>query len=187
MVYINEWLPNPVGPDAAGEYIELWNSGKEAVNLAGWKLITKGEKKFSFSERQIGAEEYLVLKRSDSKLVLKNKDEGLFLYDQSGRLADKSAFLGSAPAGKSFSRISYDGGRGASFVWSDPTPGAANEIAAQANILKNIYPLNARLNQNIDYAGFWGLLLGTAIILTAAIVFIMKRNESLSQFFFGRD
>ena len=27
MIFINEWLPNPVGSDTQNEWIELWNSG----------------------------------------------------------------------------------------------------------------------------------------------------------------
>ena len=38
MLYINEWLPNPVGNDATGEFIELYNSGTTGVSLNGYSL-----------------------------------------------------------------------------------------------------------------------------------------------------
>ena len=39
MVFINEWLPNPNGADAKGEFIELWNSGNAPINLSGWSVV----------------------------------------------------------------------------------------------------------------------------------------------------
>lgn len=37
-VKINELLPNPEGDDAEGEFIELINTGDEAVSIAGWGI-----------------------------------------------------------------------------------------------------------------------------------------------------
>jgi hypothetical protein len=38
----NEFLPNPVGDDKAkkpkGEWVELYNTGGETINVAGWVL-----------------------------------------------------------------------------------------------------------------------------------------------------
>jgi flagellar hook assembly protein FlgD len=37
-VYINEILPNPVGTDNGFEYVEIYNSGPNAVDMTGWAI-----------------------------------------------------------------------------------------------------------------------------------------------------
>ena len=67
MLYINEWLPNPVGADAAGEFVELYNSGNSAAPLNGYTLGTGAKKKFSLTGYTIPAGGYLVLKKAQTK------------------------------------------------------------------------------------------------------------------------
>ena len=59
MIFINEWLSNPTGADAKGEFIELWNNGNAPVNLNGWTLQVDSKKKFKLSG-SIRANEYLM-------------------------------------------------------------------------------------------------------------------------------
>mgnify|MGYP001577829346 CR=1 FL=1 len=54
MLRINEWLPNPEGADADGEWIELLNGGPEAVHTRGWSLGNASGKKIQLREREIG-------------------------------------------------------------------------------------------------------------------------------------
>ncbi len=188
MIYINEFLPNPTGPDAAGEWIELWNSGNAAVSLARWKIKTDGGEKTLGGT--IGPGKYLLLKRSETKLVLKNTDEKIFLYDAGGKLADQSGFLGSAPEGKSFARTNYDSNNDIkvqNFAWTDPTPGAPNKFFLDTSIIRNSYQANAPLNKNIGPAEFLGLLFGVAVVLAAVVLYAVKQNENLSKLFFTRD
>jgi len=188
MIFINEWLPNPVGNDAQGEWVELWNNGQSAVNLGGWLLKTKSGDKFSLNGYKIEAGGYLVLARAQTKLVLRNTDEGLFLYDNGGRLVAESSFLGSAPEGKTYSRLASQGsGSGAAFVFSEPTLGKENVFAGVSNFINNEYRLNTPLNKEFGAAEFLGLMLGTAMVLTAVIFYAVKKNESLSKLFFGGD
>ena len=178
MIFINEWLPNPLGLDTEGEWVELFNGGNEAVRLDGWKLVS-GDSKFSFAGKDIVSGGYLVLRRSETKLVLKNIDGSIFLYDKEGHLVDSESFLGSAPEGKSFSRTGYDPkSLTQQFVWSDPTPGTANKIALNNSIATNNYPTNIPLNENLGAVEFWSMLLGAAVVLTAIVMFVLKRNES---------
>jgi len=37
-VVVNEVLPNPLGSDEEGEFVELWNSGTDSANLLGFSL-----------------------------------------------------------------------------------------------------------------------------------------------------
>ncbi len=74
MIFINEWLPNPTESDSQNEWVELWNDGPKLVSLAGWSLVTKSGAKEKLSLK-ISAGKYLLLPRSQTKLVLKNADE----------------------------------------------------------------------------------------------------------------
>lgn len=184
MIFINEWLPNPAGNDATGEWVELFNNGNAPVNLNSWTLRTGGKSKYDLKSA-IGVGDYLVLKRTDTKLVLKNADEKLFLYDAKGNLVDQSVFLGSAPEGKSFSRISGATTAAQNFTWAEPTPGTANKISLNTNILHNIYPIGAPLNKNLNATEFVAMALSAAVVLTALVMFVLKRNENVSKLLFG--
>ena len=182
MIYINEWLPNPAGSDAQNEWVELFNNGSGSVDLSGWQIKTAGGSKVALGG-EIGTGQYAILHRAQTKLVLKNTDEGLFLYDVGGKLIDQSPFFGRAPEGKSFSKFSGVN----SFVWSDPTPGAQNKISLEASIAKNVYPAGVALNHPLDSREITLLALGVGIIFAAIIIFIIKQNANLSKSFFGKN
>jgi len=186
MVYINEWLPNPTGSDLANEFVELFNGGDKAANLSGWVLKTNGKSKITLTGT-LGAGEYALLRRKDTKLALKNSDEKLFLYDASGRLVDQSAFMSLAIEGKSFSRVSYDQSGAQHFAWSAPTPGAKNAVAADAGILRMINPVGVPLGKNLGISEFSGLAFASALAVTALLMFALKKHENLSKLFFARD
>jgi hypothetical protein len=186
MVFINEWLPNPVGADAAGEWVEFWNGGGTAVDLNGWILKTENGKKFSLAGWRIPAHGYLVLNRTTTKLSLRNTDGGLTLYDALGALADHGNFDGSAPEGKSFSRVDYAMGPAQHFAFADPTPGVANAVAHNAVAVRN-YPAHAPLNRGFTNFAFSAIMMGTAVLLTGLIIYVIKTNDSLSEPFFQRD
>lgn len=185
MTLINEWLPNPSGSDAQGEWIELFNDGSGTVILTDWTIKTSTGKAVALRGK-VESNGYLLLKRGDYKFALKNQDESLFLYDSVGRLADKSSFAGTAPEGKSFSRINAAVGTENNFVFAIPTPGAGNAVQS-ADIIINKYPSGIPLNAPLDGLGIASLLIGTAIATTAVIFFVIKRNEKLFKLFFGSD
>ena len=193
MVFINEWLPNPNGADAKGEFIEFYNNGDVPVSLNGWVLKTSGKKSFSLSGRAIAANGYLILKRAQTKLSLKNTGETVLLYDASGHLADQSAYLGAAPGGQSYSRVYYpasenDDAQPQSFAWGSPTPGAANKVNLHNGINANNYPFNTPLNR-APLSGFeiTGAFLMASAILAALVVYFLKRDENMQKLFFPRD
>jgi len=179
MIVINEWLPNPLGADQDGEWIEILNSGGEKVNLSGLYLGNKkGQKYFLKGELEQG--KFLVLNRKDTRIVLVNHDEKISLYDAKNNLVEGSGFFGKAPEGKSFSRV------GDHFVFLDPTPGLPNH-REESLVSAAIYPIGKPLSANLEPSDFWLMLFGTAVFLTALVIFILKSNENLSQFFFNRD
>jgi hypothetical protein len=186
VVFINEWLPNPVGVDAAGEFIELYNSGSGAVGLDGWVLATGKNKKFSLMGRSIPAYGYLVLKKSATKLALRNADGELSLYSPGGALVDSGDFLGSALTGKSFSRVDYGVGPAQHFAFVDPTPGAPNK-ATPIVIADHTYPVGVPLGHQLESFGFFGIMMGTAVLFVGLVVYVIKTNKDLSELFFRRD
>ena len=186
MIFISEWLPNPVGPDAAGEFVELYNNGASAVGMHGWFLKNEGGKKFSFMSGSIPARGYLLLKRSVSRLSLRNTDGGLSLYNSAGQLVDHAEFQGSAPEGQSFSRVDYGIGPEQHFAFVAPTPGATNKSVSSAIVAHN-YPTGTPLNAQFTSSGFFAIMMGTAALVAGLIIYVIKTHEDLSQLFFRRD
>lgn len=177
MIQISEFLPDPIGSDAQGEWIEIWNSGTEAVSVAGWKLKTTSKGEFIL-KGTISPGEYLLLKRPQTKLTLKNDGETIYLFNAQGKLADEASFLFKAAEGQSFARL------GASFVSASPTPGKENKIL-QANLINQNPPIGASLGG--VSGSVWGGGLGLALFLALGILFVIKRNEDLRNIFFGGD
>lgn len=59
MVIINEIMYHPLGEDDRDEWVELYNRGKQVVNLQGWRF-TKGIS-YVFEEVVLGPEGYLIV------------------------------------------------------------------------------------------------------------------------------
>jgi|SRR3989344_2791847 len=178
MVYINEWLPNPSGSDAAGEWLELYNSGPSTVDLSGWSL-TNAAGKHSFLGGTMEAGQYLLLRRPSLKFSLKNRDEMLSLHDASGRVVDQAGFQVTAPEGKSFGR-SVTG----SFVFGQPTPGAANMLLHQTASVGSAYTFGVPLTSGISTLEMAGAGVIMSLVLSFAILFAIKRDHDLSELFF---
>ncbi len=180
MVIISEFLPNPAGKDADGEFIELFNNEGAPINLSGWKIKDSSNKTFAFINKKIGAEEYLVLDYKTSKITLNNNGETLFLYDNSGGLVDKAEYMGTAEAGQSLIRKDNH------FVFTDkPTPGKVNvfEVAEAENskpsLSKNYESkslsndINSASLVNNNGFGIGNLAIGLVLALILSIVFVM--------------
>ena len=188
MVFINEWLPNPMGSDAKGEFVELFNNGS-AIDLNGWRLGNGEKKDFSLGGYRITGNGYLVLPRTVTKLTLKNSDASLFLYDAAGKLVDQSAYVGTAPEGQSFSRVNYGTDPSQHFAFTDPTPGAANKITANIQITNNQYPIGAPLNASffgVDIFSATIMALALGLVLAGILIYSLKQDEDLSELFFGK-
>lgn len=191
MIQISEWLPNPVGKDSAqnlpsqtshngilgGEWIELFNSGGTPVNLSGYKLRTANGKAAALSGT-INSGEYKIFSRSLTGLTLRNTDEKLTLVSPAGQITDESSFRGPAEEGLSVNH------EGAHSFFAAPTPGAKN-VLRESVLINDPHPAGVPLNAAHPAAAFWGGLIGTAIVLPAMIVYILKQNNDLSELFFG--
>jgi hypothetical protein len=184
MLYINEWFPNPVGNDASGEFVEIYNSGSAAVSLNGYMFGTGAKKKFSLSGYTIAPGGYLVLKHAQDKLTLKNTNGALLLYDPGGQVVDSASFAGAAPEGKSYSRVDYGTAPITHFAFTYPTPGAANKtidttVSAQSD------PIGVPLSAPLSSVAFIVLMFSIASFFLLFFIYVIKKNRNISNFFFG--
>jgi hypothetical protein len=186
MIYINEWFPNPVGNDAAGEFIELYNSGATSANLNGYALSDGAKKRFSLTGYSIPSDGYLVLRKAQDKLTLKNTDGAVSLYGPSGQVVDAASFVGAAPEGKSYSRVDYSAAPIAHFAFEYPTPGAANKTI-DTTVSANNYPLGVPLSPPLSPAAFVVLMFGAASFFLLFFIYVIQKNRNISKFFFGGD
>jgi len=176
MVYINEWLPNPSGNEAQNEWIELYNDSNSSINISGWSIVSEN-KTYQIKNKILGSKEYLILKRTETKLPLANQNGELKLLDANKNIIQKINFFGQAPENKSFSRFDND------FFFAEPTPAKENKQIFTTQIIKN-YPENLPLNKliNVNEIIFFGIL--TGILLSLIMWIIIKNHENLKELFF---
>jgi len=146
-IVINEFLPNPVGPDDAekpeGEWVELYNKGRFSVPLRGWFLSDLQGNLLQIPNSTIPPKGFLVVyldgKYSPGWLNNRGKD-GVSLWAPKNPhippkrcfggycIIDAHFYRGEVPEGKSFARIP-DGSEN----WFDPlpTPGSANQLSPE--------------------------------------------------------
>ncbi len=126
-VIVNEFLPNPAGTDTNAEFIELYNQGKAAVNLSGWKIDDEdgGSSPYTISEgTSIAAGGYLVFYNSDTKISINNSGDAVRLISPDEKIADEQRYEGSAKDDQSYARDDLG-----SFQWTNTlTPGKKNVI-----------------------------------------------------------
>ncbi len=177
MVYISEWLPNPAGNDAAGEWVELWNAGPDTADLSGWRLVAGTGKGHALQGVRLAAGERVVLHRKSTKLTLKNADGSIALISAAGAEADRVAFVGTAPEGKSANR----GMLGRAF-FADQTPGATNAQPSLA-LIGNSAPEFGTVR--IATPAVEVVLVGAvcAMLFACAVIFIIKKNHALEELF----
>lgn len=187
MVYLNEWFPNPAGDDAAGEFVELYNQGTTPASLDRYAIGTGAKRRFSLTGRTIPPEGFLTLRRADTKLTLKNTDGELFLYGPDGRVLDHAGFKGSAPEGKSFSRMDYGNAQEVGhFAFADPTPGAKNQVAG--TLVSSVsYPVGVPLDPAPTISSVMLFGVGAALAILLISIYIISKNEDLSHCLFGGD
>ena len=142
-IIISEILPNPVGSDTEGEFIELYNFGESDINLFAWRLGDNTKKKYQFSDQErdiIRAGEYLVIWREQSNISLNNGSDSVSLWQplldnhlcfveyQEAIEGNSFAYIAST----SFSKTSLSNQE--NWVWSEtPSPGEVNKYIAKNN------------------------------------------------------
>jgi len=134
-VVISELFPNPAASDRQSEFIEFYNTGKKAVDLAGWQVRDESKRKYEFPEpSMIKPGGFYVLKRAVSGLALNNTGDTVKLTQPFQKEAFIEISYGRASEAKSYANTKYGTssnyiGPEAGWVWSDkPTPGKINVL-----------------------------------------------------------
>lgn len=127
-IIISEIFPNPADNEADEEFIELYNTGTDPVNLYKWQLSDNSKSVYTFdnddfSSLTIEPEEYFVVYRNVSSIALNNTGgDQVILHHPDGELTDGISYE-KAPEAES---LSFDI-EGQSWLWtSEVTPGDAN-------------------------------------------------------------
>jgi hypothetical protein len=87
MIQISELLPNPKGKDSGSEWIKITNDGP-SVMLSGFSIKDASGKKYVLSGGAINPDGSLIIKDTDSKIILNNNGDTVFIYDAKGGLID---------------------------------------------------------------------------------------------------
>ena len=144
-VCLNEVMPNPAGYDDAvwpgGEWMELYNSGTNAVNVLNWEIMNKANKILTIdSDSIVGYNSsdstswniqpgsYMVIARNGSSdFYMTNTWDYMRLADSNGNVVDQASW-NSSFSGKSLEEDSAN--PAADWVQTNsPTPGSANSAA----------------------------------------------------------
>ena len=152
-ILINELVPNPAGDERAGEYIELFNPGRVAVNLHGWVLgDASASGRYTFpAGHTIAPRGFVVVPRAQFGFALNNSNETVTLWApgaQERLVVDRVHYARSAPEGASLNRT--PDGR---YRWSrHRTPGAVNVLNTLPRIESVTYKSKLYKNVRAQFA-----------------------------------
>jgi len=133
-VSVTEIYPNPTGDDLL-EWIEIYNDSNQAALLNGWNIDDdeRGSSPHVLDGITIGPNEYMILKREDTKLMLNNTSDQVRLFQNDEII--QSISYDDVQEGKSFSLD--DKGL---WYWTDPTPGEQNKPSAVSEMAATVLP-----------------------------------------------
>jgi len=168
---INELLPNPVGKDTGGEFIELLNNSSRSASLDGYLLKDKGGKEYIL-HGELKAKAFLSLPYSVTKINLNNTGDAIYLFNAGGQLIDTAEFLLQAKEGASLAR--RDNG---TLAFTDtPTPGAAN-IFKEVYLQKENFLFEragATIQNSLPSLEAWSLIFLLSIALAGLCVYFLN-------------
>lgn len=104
-ITISEVLPDPVGDEAVGEWIELYSHAMNPVDLCDWSIDDEpgGSKEFSLTGMIINPESSILLERKQTAISLNNDGDQVRLFAGSGNLVDTLTYTG-AISGSSYAK-----------------------------------------------------------------------------------
>jgi len=135
-IMISEIMPNPDGADAGEEWVELYNSSNEPVDLTGWILDDKdaknaiGSSAVKLAGQTIAARGYLVVTLPEGAFTLNNSGEdAVRLFWPNKKLVQNLTYTGKAKDDYTYAFK----GQG-TFAWTAfPTPGLPNQFVDSSN------------------------------------------------------
>lgn len=124
-IFINEIMPNPEGKDSENEWIEIYNSTNQNIDLGNWFLddAEYGSKPYLIpANTTIAPSGYLVIHILDSQIALNNSGDNVRLYTPDLNIAHEIVYSRSAKENISFMRDNDN-----KYKWTKtPTKGAKN-------------------------------------------------------------
>lgn len=130
-IVVNEVLPDPVGSDAAGEFIELYNPTGSTADLSGSKLddAEGGSNSWKIpSGTTLVPGAYRAFKRTETGIAFNNDGDSARLLSSDGSVISILTYTKSSKEGSAWART----GNGTAAWTIQPTPGTANVIVALA-------------------------------------------------------
>jgi len=116
---LSELLPDPVGDDAQGEWVEIYNPNNQPVDLSRFLI----DQYLIPSNTKIAAAEYKVFYRTQTAVALSNGGDTVKLLFPGGLLLDEQNYTDSSV------NLSWARKTNGSWAWTEKlTPGAANII-----------------------------------------------------------
>jgi len=184
-VVFNEILPNPKGSDKENEWIELKNDSDKAIDISNWLISDLSKRTFTIpKDKKLGPKEIIVFKSKETKIILNNDKETLFLKDDKNNIIDSLSY-NNAPENKSFCKIENQ------WQWcSILTPGKENQFQGQeaknnlkAEIKNNLQSSDRIKNSEIFYLDNPKIIFLIAFLIalfSAIIVFYFNSFEKMN-------
>jgi hypothetical protein len=178
-IIFNEILPNPKGPDKENEWIELKNDSDKTIDISNWSISDLSKRIFKIpKEKKLLPKEIIIFKSKETKIILNNDKETLFLKDDKDNLIDTLSYY-NAPENKSFCKIENQ------WQWcSILTPGKENQFQSQeaknnlkAEIKNNLQSSDRIKNSEIFYLDNPKIIFLIAFLIalfSAIIVFFLN-------------
>jgi hypothetical protein len=148
-IVINEFMPNP--SDKNKEWIEIYNSADEIMDISNWQLDDADNKNKAFAFPQntfIAPKSYIVFTQQVTGIVLDNDKDSVRLLMPEGNVFQEIQYE-NPPKDKSSARFSNG------FIWSEPSPGTTNIVLADVLTNENktfVYqnPINSQIVQKAE-------------------------------------
>lgn len=127
-IIINEIVPHPT-TNSADEFIEIYNSGPEEIDLSGWQIddiISGGSSAFMIPDgTKILTDTYLIFTNLTTKISLNDSSDEANLVDPNGEVRSKIVYT-TSKRGQSYSLFGSD------WKWTTTlTPGAVNILTEE--------------------------------------------------------
>lgn len=185
-VFISEFLPNPAGDDATGEFIELYNPLDAPRDISGWSLDDSegGSRPYTIPKGTIlEPNGYGLFVRDETEIALNNSSDAVRLFDSFGEMRDEAPYA-SVFEGASFIRNPDSGWD----MTSVPTPGEINVLNAVAkNSQKNLSSASEKEAAENSATRLEGIALVEPGILGSQILYIADNTGGIQLYMYTKN
>lgn len=127
-IHLSEVLPNPSTTESQDEFIEIYSTDTEAVDLTGWEVRDAAGTTYTLTGT-VSAGRYFAWYRADTKISLNNTGDSVTLLQPDGKEVETITYTDSAADDSSYALNSSG-----QWTWSEtPTPFTANQFTTSSN------------------------------------------------------